>query len=518
MKSKFDQMLEFAGWPAILVTENGEIQYANAAAGELFGPPIKTGAPGLDSIWSPDNPESPAQFIARLDRAKTSVKPLRCRIKSGSSTLFKSYICPLTRERHPCFIFQLFSEPAANSAATAPPAMSLGAPAPATDSPPAQPAPPPAPVDMPSAQKQKLDCALQLIRSVVLDFNNSLTSILGHTSLILSKMEEKHPLRKSLIEIEKSAEKAAETVNDLSAFSRQDKEHRATTNDNVNELLRRTMDLVQAPSELQLEWRLQLEPKPYAAIFDEAKMQQAFLKIFENSVQSARSPALITVATRNLIVTEPLHDGASTVTPGNYLCIDISDNGIGIAPEILPRIFEPFFTTKQNHRGLGLAWVYGVVTNHRGSVTVSSQPGQDTTVRIYLPANKEFARDRNLKDADLGGHETILVVDDETLVLNLCELVLSSYGYRVITATSGEKAIEIIGQTQNRIEVVISDLVMPGMSGREFLEKARRLLPQARFMRCSGYVHSPSQEENETFLRKPYTSHELLQAVRRVCA
>lgn len=521
MKSKFDQMLEYAGWPALLVADNGEIRYANSAAADLFGPAIKADKPSLAAIWPADLPETPVQFLGRLDRAKTSVKPLRCKVKSGKTTLFKSYICPVTRDRHPHFIFQLFTEHAASANAAAPPAMGVPAKPPETPpetAPVAQPAPPPAPVEVNTAQKQKLDCALQLIRSVVLDFNNALTSILGHTSLILSKMDEKNTLRKPLIEIEKSAEKAAEIVNDLGAFSRQDKEHRTSGNDNLNLLLRRTIDLVQAPSDIQLEWQLHMEPKPYGAVFDEAKMQQAFLKIFENAIQAARPPARISVATRNLAVTDPLHDGTTTVAPGHYLCIDIADNGTGIAADVLPRIFEPFFTTKTGHRGLGLAWVYGVVTNHRGSVTVSSQPGQETIVRIYLPAHHEFAHDRSVKTDDLRGTETVLIVDDEPLVLNLAELVLSSYGYHVITAANGEKAIEIIGQTNAKIDLIITDLVMPGMSGREFLDKARRLLPRSHFMRCSGYVHAPSQEDNETFLRKPFTSHELLQAVKRVLA
>ena len=517
MKSKFDLMLDYAGWPALLVEETAAIRYANQAAAEVLGPSVKIDNPQLASLWSPDNPESPAQFLARLDRANTSVKPLRFQVKGGTSVLFKAYICPLTREGQRCFMFQLFSEPAHAASPVAPHALLANDAPPASAAAPPAPSPPPPPaVEGGAAQKQKLDCAMQLIRSVVLDFNNALTSILGHTSLILSKMDGKDPWRNSLLEIEKSAEKAAEITNDLGAFSRQEKEPRATATGNINELLRRTMDLVQAPGELPLVWDLQLEPKPYAASFDEAKMQQAFLKVFENSIQAARSPARVTVGTRNVVVSALLRDGIATVAPGYYLCIDITDNGTGITPEILPRIFEPFFTTKPGHRGLGLAWVYGVVTNHGGSVTVSSDPGRNTTVRLYLPAVKTFARENQSKNEDLTGHQAILMVDDEPLVLNLAELVLSSFGYRVITAASGEKGLEAITHSTGPIDLVISDLVMPAMGGREFIERAQRLLPKARFMRCSGYARPANQEEDETYLRKPFTSQELLQAVKRV--
>ena len=516
MKSKFDVMLEYAGWPTVLVEESGELAYANEAAAEVFGPAIKEARTPLAGFWSAENPESVPQFLSRLDRTNTAVKPLRLQVKEGKSSLFKAYIRPHTREGKRCYIMQLFSHHAPAAHLKSLPAAPSPSPAPAPGVP--TPIPVPPAVEVGAAQRQKLDCAMQLIRSVVLDFNNALTTILGHTSLLLGNLEANHPWRRSLLDIEKSAERAAEIANDLAAFSRPEKESRAGSAGNLNDLLRRTIDLAHAPGDLALEWRLQLEPKPLAAVFDEAKMQQVFLKIFENSIQACRAPARIAVSTRNTVIDTPTQDGIATVAPGHYLCIDVADNGNGIAPDVLPRIFEPFFTTKPNHRGLGLAWVYGVVTNHGGSVTVSSRPGAETLVRIYLPAIKKYAREKPVGGEDLSGHQTVLCVDDEPLVLSLAELVLSSQGYRVITATSGEKALEAIGQRTGPIELVISDLVMPGMGGREFIERAQRLLPGARFLRCSGYARASGGEEDEGFLRKPFTSQELLSAAKRALA
>ena len=138
-------------------------------------------------------------------------------------------------------------------------------------------------------------------------------------------------------------------------------------------------------------WTLQLDRKLFAAKFDEAKMQQAFMKIIENALQALRERGRVTVQTRNIELAEPTQDRNVQLAAGAYVCVEISDNGCGIEPDVLPRVFEPFFTTKRgaNHRGLGLAWVYGIVTNHGGGVAISSQPGAGTSVRVYLPAEKQ---------------------------------------------------------------------------------------------------------------------------------
>ena len=160
----------------------------------------------------------------------------------------------------------------------------------------------------------------------------------------------------------------------------------------------------------------------------------------------------------------------------------MSDNGCGIEPAVLPRIFEPFFTTKYGHRGLGLAWVYGIVTNHGGGVAVSSQLGQGTAVRVYLPAVKKIVEEKIISDDELSGKETILVVDDEEMVLTMAELVLKSRGYRVLTANNGEKALQIFHDTKSTIDLLVTDMVMPKMNGRELIEKVRGVSPATRVL------------------------------------
>ncbi len=369
------------------------------------------------------------------------------------------------------------------------------------------------------AQKQKLDCAMQLIRTVALDFNNALTSILGHTSLLLSKTDAKNPMRGSLVEIEKSAERAAEVANDLAAFSRQDKDSKAQTSGNLNEVLRRTVEFFRETHPSSLEWKMDLQNRPYSANFDEAKMQQAIVKILENAFQAIEGAGSIKTSTRNLDLSQPLKDGNVWLESGAYIYVEIADTGKGIAPEVLPRIFEPFFTTKKSlaHRGLGLAWVYGIVTNHGGAVAVTSELNKGTSVRVYLPTQKKVVHDSGPDVGDLSGSQTILMIDDEDLLLTMGEMVLSSYGYKVITANNGQAALDIFQERASEIDLVITDLVMPQMSGRELIERLRRVAPEVKIICASGFVRPPSSnEENENYLQKPFASQDLLRKVKQV--
>jgi CheY-like chemotaxis protein len=197
--------------------------------------------------------------------------------------------------------------------------------------------------------------------------------------------------------------------------------------------------------------------------------------------------------------------------------VEITDNGSGIEPDILPRVFEPFFTTKRgaSHRGLGLAWVYGIVTNHGGGVAISSQPGAGTSVRLYLPAERKHVLDDGITSGDLSGTQTILMVDDEDLLLTMGKTILSTYGYRVLTANGGQKALDVLSQKDSKVELVITDLVMPAMSGRELVEHIRQVSPSMRIICTSGYVWPAGQETDGAYLQKPFTSQELLLKVKQ---
>ena len=358
------------------------------------------------------------------------------------------------------------------------------------------------------------DVALQMARTVDLDFNNALTIILGHVSLILSKVEPDHPWRTPLMEVEKSAERAAEIAQDLAAFSRQEKDVRTQVAGNLNDVLRRIFEMFQSTAGPGMEWSLKLEHRLNAVTFDEAKMQQALVKILDNAIQAVGGHGCVEARTRNQEFSAPTNDGTVSIAPGIYVCVEICDNGPGIAAEIMPRIFEPFFTTKLNHRGLGLAWVYGIVTNHGGSVAVSNIPQGGTAVRIYVPAHQRTVRDSAASQEDLRGNQTILLVDDEDLMLTMGQTVLSSFGYRVLTANSGARALEIFSAGSPTIDLVVTDMVMPQMSGRELIEILRMREPSVRILCTSGYVR-PTASDTEIYLQKPFTSQELVRKVRQ---
>ncbi len=489
MKSDVALALDAAGWPALLVDGAGVICHANAAAAKLFGPALEGTSPRLSAIWAPQNSVTAEQFVAITDATSPPITALKFRNQDGAVLNFSVPAIASLKDDAKQIILQLIP-------ASAPPSNEGGL-----------------------AHQQKLECALQLARTVALDFNNALTIILGHTSLVLTKMEPGHPWRGSLLEVEKSAAKAAEIANDLGTFSRQEKETRTQTAGSLNGLLQRSVEFFQQNAGPQpVTWELKLDRKLFAAKFDEAKMQQAFMKVLENAVQALRDRGRIIVQTRNIELTSPTQDRNVQLAAGAYVCAEFTDNGSGIEPDILPRVFEPFFTTKKgpNHRGLGLAWVYGIVTNHGGGVSVSSQPGAGTSVRVYLPAEKRIAKDSGLASDDLNGNQTVLMVDDEDLLLTMGQTILSAYGYRVLTANSGQKALDVLAKGEPAVDLIITDLVMPAMSGRELVERIHQASPGARIICMSGYVWPSGQENDSAYLQKPFTSQELLLKVKQV--
>jgi two-component system, cell cycle sensor histidine kinase and response regulator CckA len=489
MKSDVVFGLLEASWPVLVVGETCAIQMANRKAIESFGPTVDTGSIPLDSLWPAENSVPAAEFLARCEASPGVPASLSLLGANGKVLSFQAWVSPCNEDGTKSFLMQLFPEK-------------------------------PAGMDAGLAHKQKLDCALQLARTVSLDFNNALTTILGHTSLILSKLDADNPWRRSLMEVEKSAAKAAEIANDLGAFSHQEKEAKVQASRNLNHLLQRNVEMFQAAKlDKEVSWALQLERKLYTAKFDEAKMQQALVKIMENAIEALGPRGRIMLQTKNIELTEPTQDRNAQLAAGSYVCAEITDDGCGIEPDVLPRIFEPFFTTKRQskHRGLGLAWVYGIVTNHGGGVAVSSQPNSGTSVRVYLPADKKIVKDNSADASSLNGTETILMVDDEDLLLTMGQTILGTYGYRVITANNGHNALEMISKSDRQIDLLLTDLVMPGMSGRELVEKVRQISPFTRILCTSGYVRPTTEEEEHTsYLQKPFTSQELLMKVKQV--
>lgn len=488
---------ENASWPALLVTPAGEVMMANTAAKRAFGPALDNLPAPLAPVWAKENGGTPADFFARWEQEQPATSPLNLRRADGATVTFRTAVCPFQSEGKKCFVLQLL------------PANGAGQPATKKENP----AAPGADVIL----KQKLDCVLQLARTVSLDFNNALTGVLAHTSLLLTKAEADHPWRRSLLEVEKSAARAAEIANELAQFSRQEKETRKAPAGNLNLVVGRCVEFFQNAHGSRFTWKLALERSLFVSRFDEAKVQQSLTKIFENAVESfgTSGSGQIAVQTRNVELTQPTQDRNVQLKVGTYVCVEITDSGSGIEPDAMPRIFEPFFTTKRPpHRGLGLALVYGMITNHGGGVAISGQPGQGTSARVYLPAEKTLIQAPTTSRRDLRGSGTVLFVDDESLVLTMAETILTDFGYKVLTANDGPKALALLSQPGTKVDLIITDLVMPGMGGRELAERIRQTNPDLPIMSTSGYVIPEEKKSGAAFLQKPFTSTELLLKVK----
>lgn len=477
--------LENAAWPALLVDAGGNVLLTNVAAKNVFGAALVN---GFAALWAPENGGTASEFLARWEKSPAT-STLKFRLADGSVSSFSTALCAFTGEGKKCLVLQLLPAPAEADAKAGGDAM----------------------------LKQKLDCVLQLARTVSLDFNNALTGVLAHTSLLLGKAEKDHPWRRSLLEVEKSAARAAEIAGELAQFSRQEKETKRAPAGNLNAVVNRCADFFQSKNNGRINWKLNLERSLFVSPFDEVKVQQALTKILENAVEAFGLNAMgqISVQTRNVELTEATQDRNVKLAAGTYVCAEIADNGAGINAEDMPKIFEPFYTTKRPpHRGLGLALVYGIITNHGGGIAVSSQPGVGTSARIYLPAEKTFVADNGGGATELRGSGTVLFVDDESIVLTMAETILADFGYKVQTASSAQKALALLGQPGAKVDLVITDLVMPGMGGRELTEKIRQQYPGIPVMPTSGYVMPEDKKGAPGWLQKPFTSTELLRKVK----
>jgi signal transduction histidine kinase/CheY-like chemotaxis protein len=464
------------------------------------------------SIWSPENDLTAEEFVARLERSSAPTTLIGFRVKGGTTRWFEAYVCGFPSDGHKSFLFQLLPPPGhADRLNASSSEADSGSAAPGTQRVEAGNA------DAALAHKQRLDCALQLTRTLAHDFNNALTGILGHTSLILDRLDPDDPWRNSMIEIEKFAQRAAETAQDLAEFSNPEKDTKHTAPGNLNRMVRHALQPFQQSSTANIEWIMQLERNPLAVNGDEAKLQLSFVRIVENAVEAVGGAGRITVRTLNHVFSHPVISQSVQLPAGRYVSLEVTDSGPGIPASVLPRVFEPFFTTKPApHRGLGLAWVYGIVTNHGGVVAVTSPQGLGTTVRIFLPAMEQTVNDQPTQITDLRGRETVLVVDDEEMLLKMCDTVLTSFGYRVLLASSGAQALELVARMPAEIDLVLTDLVMPGMSGRELMDRLRVTAPAVPVIGMSGYSHGGEAVESGRYLRKPFTTQALLKQVREV--
>ncbi len=367
-------------------------------------------------------------------------------------------------------------------------------------------------------QAQKMETVGTLAGGIAHDFNNLLTGIQGVASLLMLELDPSHPNYERVKLIEDQVKSGADLTRQLLGFARGGRYEVKPTN--INEILAKTAGMFgRTRKEIRIEQNY--EEKLWNVEVDQGQMEQAFLNLFMNAWHAMPGGGSIAMTTRNMVLEEEAAR-ANLVEPGRYVQISVADTGVGMDEKTRARIFDPFFTTKGIGRGtgLGLAMVYGIVRGHQGVIGVESEPGRGSTFRISLPASdKAVVPEREVSGKIEKGSETILIVDDETTVLEVSRDMVEALGYRVLTAGSGREAISLYKEKQGEIDLVILDMIMAGMSGGETFDRLRSIHPGVRVLLSSGYrINGQAQEILERgcrgFLQKPFTLQELSKKIR----
>jgi two-component system cell cycle sensor histidine kinase/response regulator CckA len=370
---------------------------------------------------------------------------------------------------------------------------------------------------------QKMEAVGQLAGGVAHDFNNILTAILGYTDLALRRLPESDPVRAGLLEIQRGGERAAALTRQLLAFSR-----RAAAQPRVIDLNASLRDLAPMLARVVGEntaLDLSLCEGAATARVDRAQLEQVIVNLVVNARDAMPEGGTVTLATqRTAIPASPGPPEGGGLPPGSYIRLSVKDTGSGIPPDILPHVFEPFFTTKGPGRGtgLGLATAYGIVEQHHGRIRAESEPGAGTTFEILLPSAGEGVPAAEPESREeRGGAETILLVEDDPNVLALTAEVLEGLGYRVLRAASGDEGLRAAAGTEAPIHLLLTDVIMPRMGGRELAARLTASHAEARVLFVSGYTPDTAllagaEEARIAFLPKPYSVSELCRKVREV--
>jgi len=373
-------------------------------------------------------------------------------------------------------------------------------------------------------QSQKMEAIGQLAGGIAHDFNNLLTTVLGYSNMALNSLSPHEPIREEIEEIQKAGERAANLTRQLLAFSRKQLFEPKVLDVNVR-IVESTRMLARLIGE-RIRLVTQLDPSLGSVRADPGQIEQVLVNLVVNARDAMPDGGTLTIRTQNSeidIVSSRRHFGAP---PGSYVVLSVADTGVGIDPDTQKRIFEPFFTTKDKPHGtgLGLATVYGIVRQSGGQVYVASEPGEGATFMIYLPRVEDALSPLTVEAAPLGparGSETILLVEDEGPVRELTRRCLEQRGYAVLPAASAEEAVDVLAAHPGPLDMLLTDVVMPGASGPDLARRLTRERPDLHVLFVSGYPDdSPGSagllEPGSAFLQKPFTADTLARKVRDV--
>jgi two-component system cell cycle sensor histidine kinase/response regulator CckA len=375
-------------------------------------------------------------------------------------------------------------------------------------------------MEMQLYQSQRMEAIGTLASGIAHDFNNLMMGMQGNISLLKFDLEDCGEHLEKLDKIEKHVHQGVGLTRQLLGLAKADKYEVQATD--LNSLLEESMEMFgRTRKEIVIDRRYQ--DSVWAVEVDRGQIEQVLLNLFVNAWQAMPGGGRILLQTENVVADDQcvrLHN----LVPGKYVKITVADTGPGIDPAILGKIFDPFFTTKHRDRGtgLGLASAYRIISNHHGRICVESELGRGTRFNIYLPASdRSIVSEESSVNAPQQGGETILLVDDETMVADITGQLLEKLGYRILTAYSGEQALSIFQAQPSHIDLVVLDIVMPGMGGAETFERLRELNPRLNVLLASGYSLNGQAERllmrgRCDFIQKPFDITTLSHKIRSV--
>jgi len=371
-------------------------------------------------------------------------------------------------------------------------------------------------------QAQKMEAVGRLAGGVAHDFNNLLTAILGYTELLRGQVEHDPEALDYTAEVRRAAERASDLTNQLLAFSR--RQPAAPQAVDLNDVVRKIDKMLRRIIGEDIELEVRLAADLRRVMVDPAHMDQVIMNLAVNSRDAMPDGGKLTIETANVQLTGDYAAGHLGAQPGPHVMLAVSDTGTGMDAATQARVFEPFYTTKEQGKGtgLGLSIVYGIVKQNAGGIMVYSEPAHGTVFKIYIPAVEAPAAvapaEREDADAEVSG-ATILLVEDEDQVRKLARSFLERRGYRVVEASSGPEALRTLQDYDGRIDLLLTDMVMPQMNGATLAEKVKAMRPEIRILFMSGYTEGGMENQGlpageAQFLQKPFSAGALERKVR----
>ncbi len=376
-------------------------------------------------------------------------------------------------------------------------------------------------------QAQKMEAIGTLAGGIAHDFNNILTAILGYAELADLELEDGSKAKSNLQHSIKASHRAKDLVQQILAFSRQGKQEKKPLN--ITPLIKEDLKLLRASLPATIEIRQEIDKDLGTIEADPTQIHQIMMNLGTNASHAmSEKGGILEVVLSNVNVNGGMSYSTAEIEPGSYLRLSVSDTGCGMSSETLKKIFDPYFTTKEVGKGtgLGLAMVHGIVKSYGGGIIVSSEPGKGSTFDIYFPRVEAYEVSRvpdKVESMPLGGHERVLLVDDEMAIVEVGRNILDHLGYEVVVRTSSVEALELFRVQPNRFDLVITDMTMPNLTGDRLAQELLKIRPEIPIILCTGFSERMTEEKAKTlgvreFVMKPLVMMDLALAIRRALA